>query len=56
VLADSFTVQLPGRPVPLIQATDESGWLFDSARGYFEQLACYKARKRGPSAGEPEDP
>jgi hypothetical protein len=56
LLADSFTVQLPDRPVPLIQASDESGWLFDSARGYFDQLACYKARKRGPSPEGAEGP
>jgi hypothetical protein len=38
---------LPDRPEPDIQLPDESGWLFDSDRGYIAQLAVHQAHKKG---------
>jgi hypothetical protein len=42
-----FQPPIPSRPEPLIEGTDESGWLFDTGRDYLEQLEVYKARKEG---------
>jgi hypothetical protein len=44
--ADGLRINLPACPEPLGLAADESGWLFDAARGYLDQLAFYKARKQ----------
>jgi hypothetical protein len=38
--------ELPELPEPDVKP-DEEGWLFDSTRDYFEQLAFYKARRSG---------
>lgn len=38
-------VELPERPEPQVELPDESNYLFDSRRSYFDQLAAYKARK-----------
>jgi hypothetical protein len=43
--ADSLDVDLPPRPEPEIDLSDESDWLFDSARDYLTQLSIYKLRK-----------
>lgn len=43
---DSIDVCLPDPPTPEV-SMDETDWLFDSSRDYFEQLAVYKARKNG---------
>lgn len=42
----NMTIELPELPEPEVEP-DEEDWLFDSSRGYFEQLAVYKARKSG---------
>jgi hypothetical protein len=38
---------LPERPEPETDDPDEGGWLYDSARGYLEQLAHYQRHKGG---------
>ena len=43
--ADDFDPDLPPLPDPAAPGQDESNWLFDSLRGYFEQLEHYKQRK-----------
>jgi hypothetical protein len=49
--AGQFHVDLPDRPEPARADVDESGWLFDSNRGYMEQMSCYRAYK-GISDGD----
>lgn len=44
-LASDFEPALPVLPEPQAPGQEESGWLFDSERDYFEQLAVYKRRK-----------
>jgi len=41
---EEYRPVLPDLPKPKIEPT-ENGWLFDSARDYFEQLTVYKNRK-----------
>jgi hypothetical protein len=49
---DAFTCELPERPEPDMTSVDESAWLFDASRSYFEQLEIYKARKNGHGVEE----
>src|SRR5262249_44976310 len=42
---DELDIELPDRPEPDIDEPDESDWLLDITRPFFEQLAVYKARK-----------
>jgi hypothetical protein len=41
-LADSFDPDLPGRPEPELPDDDVTDWLYDSRRGYLEQLVAYE--------------
>jgi hypothetical protein len=41
---EACRIALPTLPQPEI-AADETPWLFDSSRSYFEQLEAYKTRK-----------
>jgi hypothetical protein len=45
--AGDFDPELPDRPLPDVDLPDESGWLYDSGRDYFDQLAHYKSHKNG---------
>lgn len=47
---DDFEPVLPDRLESEINVADETEWLFDSNRGYFEQNRYYQARRR-PDAG-----
>jgi hypothetical protein len=49
---NSIAVNFPGLPQPQAQPS-EDGWLFDSRRDYFEQLAVYKARRSGDTGHAP---
>jgi hypothetical protein len=42
---DETVADLPDRPEAETEGADESEWLYDSARDYMEQLACYRAAK-----------
>jgi len=44
--ADDITPNLPELPEPEIEE-DNTNWLFDSHRDYFDQLAAYRARRGG---------
>lgn len=46
-LLSDFEPDLPTLPEPQAPGQEESGWLFDSERDYFDQLAVYKQRKVG---------
>lgn len=45
--AAGLEVDLPARPEPEPEATEETDWLFKSNRAYLDQMAVYKARKAG---------
>lgn len=47
--AADLELTLPLRPEPEVAPPDESDWLFDASRNYFDQLAVYQARKQGNS-------
>ncbi|MBK1621713.1 hypothetical protein CKO42_25655 [Lamprobacter modestohalophilus] len=47
--ARDFDPDLPPRAESDLEPPDESAWLFDSRRGYFDQLAAY-ANEKGPAA------
>ena len=44
---DDFDPDLPERPEPETEDTDESGWLFDAGRDYVDQIEVYQAHKAG---------
>jgi hypothetical protein len=52
--ASQMGVQLPERPVGSADGVDEDDWLFDSGRGYLEQLSVYRKfqKKTEDPAGE----
>jgi hypothetical protein len=57
---EKLKVALPERPVAELNETDESAWLYDSARTYMEQLDFYEkakgtATKRQKHTGRRED-
>lgn len=49
---DEFNVWLPDRPDPDIDEPDESDWLFDAEREYFDQLNVYHAHQNGIDADD----
>ena len=48
--ANLLCVDLPDRPEPDTDPSDESDWLFDSSRSYAEQLKHYRIHKNGGAA------
>src|SRR5262249_2431573 len=42
---EDFAVELPERPEPEAEGTDETDWLFASDRDYLEQLEHYRKHK-----------
>jgi hypothetical protein len=49
-LVDEVAVDLPERPEPVVPYTDESGWLYDSRRHWWDQLQHYRAERNGGAA------
>ena len=45
--AEMFEAELPDRPAPESGEADESTWLFDSGRGYMEQIKFYHRHRDG---------
>lgn len=43
----TLSLDLPPRPEPEFDLSDEGGWLFDSSRDYLAQLTFYTARRSG---------
>jgi hypothetical protein len=48
----TFYPDLPGRPQAAEVPEEETTWLYNSARAYFDQLHAYKAHGNGTQAGE----
>jgi hypothetical protein len=50
-LVDGFEVELPGRPEAEVPDVDRDVLLYDSTRGWWEQLQTFKAHMAGSENG-----